>query len=48
LVKRNTTDECIRNESSGMEWSKARIWKLRGIKKGYEKAVYPRFGGGGC
>jgi hypothetical protein len=28
---------CTRNERSGLAWFKTAIWKLRGVRKGFEK-----------
>jgi hypothetical protein len=28
---------CTRNEKSGLTWFKTGIWKLRGMREGYEK-----------
>jgi hypothetical protein len=41
--------ECTRKERMGIIWLKARIWKVRGIGKGFERGrCPPMFGGRGC
>jgi hypothetical protein len=32
---------CTRNENNGIAWLKASIWKLRGVKRGFEKQKCP-------
>jgi hypothetical protein len=32
---------CTRNERSGLAWFKTGIWKLRGMRKGFEKGRCP-------
>jgi hypothetical protein len=32
---------CTRNVRSGLAWFKTCIWKLRGMRKGFEKGRYP-------
>jgi hypothetical protein len=32
---------CTRNERSGLAWFKTGIWKLRGMRKGFEKGICP-------
>jgi hypothetical protein len=32
---------CTRNERSGLAWFKSGIWKLRGMRKGFEKGSSP-------
>jgi hypothetical protein len=32
---------CIRNERSGLAWFRTGIWKLRGMRKGFEKGRCP-------
>jgi hypothetical protein len=32
---------CSRNERNGLTWIKAGVWKLRGIRRGWEKGTCP-------
>jgi hypothetical protein len=32
---------CSRNERNGLAWLKAGVWKLRGIRRGWEKGICP-------
>jgi hypothetical protein len=32
---------CTRNERSGLAWFRTGIWKLRGMRKGFEKGRCP-------
>jgi hypothetical protein len=42
-------DESIRKERMGIIWLKAGIWKLRGIRRKFERGRCPLYlGGGGC
>jgi hypothetical protein len=34
---------CTRNERSGLAWFKTGIWKLRGMRKGFEKGRCPLY-----
>jgi hypothetical protein len=47
--KESYTDEYTRKGRMGIIWLKAGIWKLRGIRRGFDKSkVPPMFGGEGC
>jgi hypothetical protein len=35
---------CSRNERNGLAWMKAGVWKLRGIRRGWEKEHAPYAG----
>jgi hypothetical protein len=40
-IKEAYTDCYTRNERSGLAWFKTGIWKLRGMRKGFEKGRCP-------
>jgi hypothetical protein len=39
--KESYIDKCKRNERMGIIWLKAGIWKLRGIRRGFERGRCP-------
>jgi hypothetical protein len=39
--KESYIDECTRKERMGIIWLKAGIWKLRGIRRGFERGRCP-------
>jgi hypothetical protein len=36
---------CSRNKRNELDWMKAGVWKLRGIKRGWEKGTCPLYMG---
>jgi hypothetical protein len=39
--KESCIDKCTRKERMGIIWLKAGIWKLRGIRRGFERGTCP-------
>jgi hypothetical protein len=35
-------DLCSRNKRNGLAWMKAEVWKLKGIRRGWEKRTCPQ------
>jgi hypothetical protein len=46
-VREVYTGCCTRNVRSGLVWFKAGTWKLRGMRKGFEKGRHPYVEGKG-
>jgi hypothetical protein len=39
--KESHIDKCTRKETMGITWLKAGIWKLRGVRRGFERGRCP-------
>jgi hypothetical protein len=41
LVRDEYIGFCSTNERNGLVWMKAGVWRLRGIRRGFEKGICP-------